>query len=157
MITMGQKAVALKKIADAHDGILTPDDVVAEAKNPKHVLHPVFEWDDQIAAHERRLDVARHLIASVEVIIETEDVTVSAISYVRDVRKSRGEQGYVAVDSLAKRREDAQLTISIELERIIGGIERTRLVAGSLGLAAYFETMLQNAIAARMRIQRRKK
>jgi hypothetical protein len=157
MITMQEKAAALAKIAAIHDGVITPDDVVAEAKNPKHVLHPIFEWDDRIAAHERRLDVARHLIASIEVIIETEDVTISAISYVRDVRKRRGEQGYTSVDALSRRREDAQATIMIELERIVGGVERARLVAGSLGLASYFEEILTQALAARMRIQRRKK
>jgi hypothetical protein len=154
---MRQKAEALRRIADVHDGVLTPDDVVAEAKNPKHPLHQCFPWDDQIAAHERRLDVARHLIASVEVIVETEDVVVTGISYIHDVRKGRKTQGYITLDALSKRRDDARTSVELELEAIIGRIERARLISGGLGLANYFEAMLANAIQAKIRVQRKKK
>jgi hypothetical protein len=157
MFTAQQKKAAIDEIARANGGVVTPEAVVQTAKNPKHVLYEAFDWDDKRAAHKQRLDVARDLIASVEVVIEIEDVFVTAISYVRDARKDRREQGYVSIDALAKRREDSQATLLLELERIEGSIERARLIAGSLGLSSYFEAMLRNATEAKIRVQRRKK
>jgi hypothetical protein len=152
MLTMQQKKEAIDGIAKANGGVVTPEAVVEAAKNPRHILHEVFDWNDQTAAHQHRLNAARQLISSIEVIVETDDVTVTAISYIRDIRKGRKEQGYVSVDALGKRKADAKATLSLELERIIGSIERSRLIAGSLGLAPFFETMLQQALAAKIRI-----
>jgi hypothetical protein len=41
---------------------LTPKAVVNEARNPKNVLHPCFEWDNRKAGEEYRLWQARQLI-----------------------------------------------------------------------------------------------
>lgn len=156
MITMKQRAAALEAIAKANGGVLTPDAVVQAASNPKHVLHGDFDWDDAVAAHKQRLNTARQLITSIRVVIEIEEVPISAISYVRDCRQGRKSQGYINVDALAKRKEDARATVMLELERIIGVIERSRSIAASLGLSAQFEIMLKEALSAKMRIQRGK-
>jgi len=52
---------ALRAIA-AKNGILRPEDVVEEARNPKHVLHSRFTWDNTEAAEQWRLMEARTLI-----------------------------------------------------------------------------------------------
>ncbi|MCM0751538.1 hypothetical protein DEA98_10040 [Brucella pseudogrignonensis] len=57
----------LETIRKAKDGKLTPDDVVADARNPNSPLHSFFEWDDSAAAHEHRLRQARQLIRTVVV------------------------------------------------------------------------------------------
>lgn len=44
------------------DGLLLPADVVQEARNPNHVLHSDFLWDDSAAAEQHRLSQARRLI-----------------------------------------------------------------------------------------------
>lgn len=52
----------LQRIASRNGGILQPEIVVEEAKNPKSVLHSQFEWDDVKASHEYRIWQARMLI-----------------------------------------------------------------------------------------------
>lgn len=64
-------------------GKLTPSLVVQEASDPEHPLHDRFVWDDATAAHRYRLDQARHLIISVEVMRESVgDETVLVRAYV---------------------------------------------------------------------------
>jgi len=58
---------ALEKIAVQSGGRLTPKGVVSAAKDPKHVLHRHFEWNDAKAAEAYRIDQARELIRVVRV------------------------------------------------------------------------------------------
>ena len=46
-------------------GQLRPADVVDESRPDEAPLHPVFEWDDHVAAEAHRCEQARHLIRSV--------------------------------------------------------------------------------------------
>lgn len=48
-------------------GELTPDAVVADARNPNSPLHSHFEWDNGKAAEQHRLAQARRLIRAVVV------------------------------------------------------------------------------------------
>lgn len=48
-------------------GKLTPEVIVAEAKKPKSPLHTCFQWDDDKAAQQWRLQQARVLINNIEV------------------------------------------------------------------------------------------
>ena len=52
----------LEQIRAARGGVLRPADVVEFARNPSTALHAHFEWDDAKAAHEHRLERARHII-----------------------------------------------------------------------------------------------
>ncbi len=54
-------------------GELTPEDVVADARNPNSPLHSFFEWDDSAAAEQYRLQQARGLIRAVVAIYVRED------------------------------------------------------------------------------------
>ena len=58
----------LQRISDQEGGRLTPVAVVEAARDPDHVLHPLFEWDNLVAAENFRLDQARALIRSVHVV-----------------------------------------------------------------------------------------
>lgn len=48
-------------------GELTPECVIAEARDPASALHPLFEWNETEAAHQYRLVQARALIRAVVV------------------------------------------------------------------------------------------
>lgn len=54
-------------------GLLTPQNVVEEARPEDHPLHSHFEWDDQVAGHEFRIIQARTLIRRVTVTKVTPD------------------------------------------------------------------------------------
>lgn len=57
----------LTRIAETHGGALHAENVVESARNPAHVLHPHFEWNDTKAAHLHRLATARQIIRIVRV------------------------------------------------------------------------------------------
>lgn len=48
----------------------TPAALVERAHNPEHPLHGLFQWDDKAAGEKWRLEQARSLIGSVQVVIE---------------------------------------------------------------------------------------
>jgi hypothetical protein len=52
---------ALKRIAEDHDGILRPRDIVEAARDEESPLHSQFDWDDSTAAEKHRLWQARQL------------------------------------------------------------------------------------------------
>jgi hypothetical protein len=72
---------ALEKLAIRCGGKLVPDDVVAEARNPRSPLHQHFEWDDSEAAEKWRKEQARSLIASVRVVFIENDKPVEPLRY----------------------------------------------------------------------------
>lgn len=71
-------ATHLEKIANKNAGDLRPEAVVEAARTKRSPLHEFFEWDDSTAAHEYRLDQARHLIRSIEVVTVDDGDRVNA-------------------------------------------------------------------------------
>jgi hypothetical protein len=70
-------ATEIERIAGKLGGAVEPEQIVTSAKRKTSVLHTYFEWDDTAAAHEYRLDQARHLIRSIEVVTTDEGETVN--------------------------------------------------------------------------------
>ncbi len=72
---------------------LTAETVLTEATNPRSPLHKYFNWDDASAAHQYRLEQARRLIRSIEVVIEDargKQVPMRAYYSVKDAEGTRG-------------------------------------------------------------------
>lgn len=63
----------LERIRVRHNGRLDQDNLLREAAKPKNPLHAHFEWNDRRAAHEYRLEQARYLIRSIEVVMAADD------------------------------------------------------------------------------------
>ncbi len=51
-------------------GTLTAENVLDESRDINAVLHPCFEWNDNIAAEKFRVEQARHMIGNITVIVE---------------------------------------------------------------------------------------
>lgn len=60
----------LERIRTKHNGRLTADAVLAEAKNKTSPLHGAFEWSDSKAAQQFRLQQALYLVRSIEVVVQ---------------------------------------------------------------------------------------
>lgn len=60
----------LEKVRISHDGKLTSEDVVLEARNETSPLHSWFTWDDSEAAHQWRMAEAQRLVRCVLVVTE---------------------------------------------------------------------------------------
>lgn len=63
----------LEMLREKFKGEITPEDILADAKNDNSPLHSFFEWSDGVAAHQYRLQQARGLIRSVVAIYTHED------------------------------------------------------------------------------------
>ena len=65
------------------DGNITPEAVVAAASEMSSSMHPQFTWDDTEAAKQYRLNEARHLGRSIELVVsESPNTPVRAYSLV---------------------------------------------------------------------------
>lgn len=57
----------LERIRVESNGRLSQEAVVSEARDKKSPLHPAFEWNDKIAAHQHRLTQAAYVIRMLSV------------------------------------------------------------------------------------------
>ena len=90
--------IALEDIESTY-GTVQPETVVEVARDPKHVLHKHFDWDNTSAADKYRLQQARALIANYKITVtydhpsnEIKKVKIPAM--VQPVK----EKGYVSVE-----------------------------------------------------------
>ena len=67
----------------AEDGLLTPDDVVEDARPKGSELHDYFEWDDLEAARRFRREQARKMIQAVEIIPAEQKEPIRYFHYVK--------------------------------------------------------------------------
>jgi hypothetical protein len=89
---------ALEEIYERH-GELRPDDVVKAAKPRNHPLHDRFEWDDSKAAENYRIEQARRLIQSVEVVFVTPSGEETKIrAYASKYEAGKTPPGYHKID-----------------------------------------------------------
>ena len=121
---------------------LKPAKVVDESRPEAAPLHPVFEWDDKVAAEMHREDQARHLIRSVRVINPYDEKQERTYVHVRSL------QSYQPVEKVAKdislyqeawrdavkRVEQAQAALE-HLESLAGALNRSEINARTRQLA----------------------
>lgn len=84
----------LSKLQNLH-GAITPDLVVKAARPKKSILHNLFEWDENKAAYNWRLQQARMLMNNIQVVIisdgQPREISVYEVT-------SRSE-GYKSIDT----------------------------------------------------------
>jgi len=106
---------ALLDIAARHGGVLNQRDIVDAAKDPGHVLHAYFEWDDAACGEAYRLIQATQLVRRVKLSIVRSDGQTRELS-IRTTRQFQSRPsmrsavgGYEAIDAILsdddKRRE----------------------------------------------------
>ena len=84
MMSQEGKREILESIAKSNGGRLTPELVVAAARDPEHPLHSEFDWDDESAAHQHRLAIARRIIRSVRINVVVQNRVIPVCCYVHD-------------------------------------------------------------------------
>lgn len=60
----------LEQLKTEHNDILIPSDIVDDARSKKSILHPIFEWDNNIAAELHRKEQARALMRCLVVVYD---------------------------------------------------------------------------------------
>lgn len=89
---------ALSAIAEANGGYLNPAHVVEAARDPSHVLHSEFSWDDEEAADRYRIAQAGALIRRVKFTVirqstETKEVRMVTTRAFQSRKSARGSSG----------------------------------------------------------------
>jgi hypothetical protein len=125
----------LRDLYDQHDK-LTADIVLADASSPDSPLHPEFEWDDEKAGKEYRLDQARQLIRSVIYVYRNEHLTLEAPAYIRDPDAEARTQGYLSVAKVSTDSEISRRALVNELRVVAAALDRANRLAEAFGLAA---------------------
>jgi len=71
---------------------LTPEIIVDESEDPDSVLHPIFEWNNDKAAYNYRIQQARILLNNVKLSVitdgESREVSVYEVTSLRDGYKN---------------------------------------------------------------------
>lgn len=112
----------LAEIAEANAGELRPRDVVDAAKDPASPMHTAFEWDDQKAAHQHRLNQARQLVRSIRVVDSAEEGEPIRRAFLSIPGGPNG-QAYRPLEAV-KNSVDLQIAALRAAERDIAAIER---------------------------------
>lgn len=89
-IDAGILGIELESIRKQNNGRLKPKHVVDVAQDPLHPLHPLFEWDDELAAKKYRQSQASLLIRSIVVVYESEGETYSVRAF-HSVKDAKGK------------------------------------------------------------------
>lgn len=134
-------------------GRLTPDAVVAHAKDEDSPLHECFEWDDSKAAHAHRLDQARSLITSVKVEVKTETKTVNTVFYVRDPSLPASEQGYVSVTKLRSEHDLARDAVVDAFSQARAMMERAQKLSAALRVEEDVEKIINDITAVKAKAE----
>ena len=87
-------AEELKRLQNLH-GTVTPELIVREAEKKRSPLHNIFEWDDEKAAYNHRLQQARILLNNIQVTIITDGKSREISVYEVTTRK----EGYKSIDT----------------------------------------------------------
>lgn len=141
----------LAKLAKANGGILTPNAVVDDAKDPKSPLHDQFEWDDRKAAAHYRIEQARELIRKVRVEIEVDEKIIKVPKYIHE--PNAGNQGYAEVAKVRNDRDRAVAAMRCELDRLEASLTRAIDIADALGLRGEVTEIKNKVQAVATRLQ----
>lgn len=140
----------LQQLARVGGGRLTPEAVLADAKDKESPLHSHFTWDVKKAAHAYWLDQARALIRSVRIDMKTETTIVSTVAFIRDPGAGKG-QGYIAVEALRSQRDLARDALISEFTRVGDQLRRAREIAAALDAQGDVDEILERVVGLRQR------
>ncbi len=127
-------------------GLLTPNLVIEDAKNPTSPLHDQFEWDVRKAAEQHWLETAREIIRSVRVISIVEEKEVETVAYVHIPGQ---EQGYWHVSKIRSDSEQSMEVLLSEFQRVADILARAKGVAIVLGLEEEVDRLMVEVGAVR--------
>ena len=146
----------LARLAEAGEGVLTPDAVVEAAASPDSPLHGYFEWDDTEAARKYRLEQARTLIRSVHVEVQSTTHAISAVAYVRDPALSKEQQGYRHIEDVRTDEEKAAAVMWREIMATDAVVNRMEGIAQALKMDGRSLKSLRKSLdALRLDFERR--
>jgi hypothetical protein len=141
----------LAALEDEH-GKLSPEAVVAAARDPKSPGHEHFEWDNKKAAHQYRVEQARALLTKRQTFV-TESYTIQVPRYVRDPDAPAREQSYVSVRTAAADADLRHRVLVDDFARVSALLQRTRDLAKAFGLLGEVDDLIGKVAELRVRVE----
>lgn len=132
----------VKKLQDSN-GRVTPEIILADAKDPRSPLHGEFEWDKDKASEKYWLEQARQLIRTVQIQIEVREIQITIPMYVRDPSAQSHEQGYRNVVHLRDDKQLAHEALTNEFMRAAAMLARAKNLALAFDLESVFVDLLE--------------
>jgi hypothetical protein len=86
----------LERIRTWNNGRLEPAHVVEVSRDPAAPLHPAFEWNDESAAVAYRLNQARYIIRSIDVVVDKEKAQPAPVRAFVSVRRDE-DRSYTSI------------------------------------------------------------
>ena len=117
-------------------GKLTAAAVVEDARDPSSPLHVLFPWDDERAAYEWRLEVARRVIRQVEYHVTQRNITIVAPRYVPDPEQPGARPGYARIEDVRDDAVRTSMVVIAELRRALGVLQRAERIARALNIGS---------------------
>ena len=148
-------AERLERIRLRNAGILKPDDVIKDARDPKSPLHDYpgwGGWDDEKAAMEHYRTVARRIISGVYIEQKTETRIVSVPRYVRDPASEPEEQGYAETLTIKDDKELSKELLREEFQRVRALLERACDIADVIGLGGELKDLLKRVLVMQQKV-----
>lgn len=135
----------LARIEAKHGG-LKPSQVVDESRPEEAVLHPVFEWNDEIAAEKYRNVQAGQIIRSVRVVSESPDgqkeKTPAYVSVVRVVDEDKSHREYVSTSRAMGNEEWKRGVLAEALDQLRAFARRYKQLGELAGLSQEVESII---------------
>lgn len=151
-----RKAVVERLIALEEKGVLRPDAVVEDARDPASPLHSHFQWDDSKAAHAFRLEQARRLIR-IRYSWKTTRHQYKTIKYVQNPSNyGTKTQGYVRLDKLAANPDAARAHLIQEFTMVRARLERAREHARELDMLAAVDGLIAEVVRVQVTLTTKK-
>jgi hypothetical protein len=104
----------------AEKGVLVADDVVERAKDEASPLHHAFEWDNEAAGHQHRLNQARRLITSIRVL--NSPASKPIVAFVSVKTPDRGRSYMPTAETMSD--DDLKHRVLNEIRESIESLER---------------------------------
>lgn len=117
--------------AVATQGKVTPNDLVEAARSAKSELHPLFEWNNSVAANEHRLHQARTALSSLRIRISVESPvsSIPAFLSVSVATNDHTEPGYTSFSVIEHDPDLRRDAVLREWRQIRGWIQRTEWIS----------------------------
>ena len=80
----------LEDLGSTTDGCLTPQQVVDHARDKDSALHPLFEWDDSVAAEAYRREQAGAMMRAIQIHYEVEPERFEVVRALQNVTRDSG-------------------------------------------------------------------
>lgn len=132
------------------NGAITPEIVLADARQATSPLHSLYDWDVEKAAHQHWLDRSREIIRLVSVVETTTEAVIKLPRYWRDPTAPAQEQGYTTIGTLRLDPTLARRALITEFERITSAFRRAQKLAIGLDCEDAISELLERVAGLRL-------